>query len=426
LLVNPALDCHTAAMKPTPVGLGLVGLTLCSLIAASAQEWTRFRGPNGTGLSRAKHLPVKWSDGEYLWRAALPGTGHSSPVLWGERVFVTSADPAAGHFTVSCWNATDGSALWQKQFPLPSYHLHANNNYAAASPAADARRVYVARVEGGDLLLTALTHEGAVAWEYKAGPFKTEHGLGHSPVVFGNRILLVDDQDLAGRVLALDADTGHPLWESPRRPGRADYSTPCLFPSETDPAWVIVESHEDGISGLNINNGTVAWTDENVLDKRSVSSPIVAAGLIIGTCGSGGGGNYVAALRPPDQRSKAPVLAYQIRRAAPYVPTPIAVGDLLFLWSDSGIVTCAQADKGTTYWQERVGGNFFSSPICVDGKLYGTSTAGEVVVLEASRQFKELGRSSLGEPSHATPAVANGRIYFRTLGHLLAIGPKAP
>jgi outer membrane protein assembly factor BamB len=121
----------------------------------------------------------------------------------------------------------------------------------------------------------------------------------------------------------------------------------------------------------------------------------------------------------------APTLAYQIRRSAPYVPTPLAVGELLFLWSDGGIVTCVEAATGTNVWQERVGGNYLGSPICVDGKLYGTSTTGEVVVLELGRQFKLLGRSALGEVSHATPAVANGRIYFRSLSHVLALGPQA-
>jgi outer membrane protein assembly factor BamB len=411
-------------MKVFSVGLGLCALSVGCLITASAQEWTRFRGPNGTGLGQGKNLPARWTDHDYLWRAALPGAGHSSPVLWGEKLFVTSADAASGHFIVSCWNATDGSRFWQKEFALPSYHLHANNSFAAASPAADERRVYVARVEGGELVLSALTHDGALAWEFKAGPFKTEHGLGHSPIVSGDRVILVDDQDLAGRVLALNAQTGNVLWEVPRMPGRADYSTPCLAGTGGDSAWVIVESHEDGLGALNLRDGTVAWNEPGALDKRTVSSPVVAGDLVIGTCGSGGGGNYVVALRPPQRPETAPTPVYQIRRAAPYVPTPIAVGELLFLWSDGGIVSCVQAATGRVHWQERVGGNYFSSPVCVDGKLYGTSTTGEVVVLAASREFKELGRNSLGETTHATPAVANGRIYFRTLTHLSAVGPK--
>ena len=391
---------------------------------ASAQEWTRFRGPNGGGLGQGKNLPAKGAEGDSLWRAKLPGSGHSSPVLWGEKLFVTSADAAAGKFTVSCLNGADGTTAWQKDFPIPHYTLHANNSYATASPATDTRHVFVPRIEGGELVLTALTHQGDVAWEFKAGPFKTEHGLGHSPIVYENRVLLVDDQDLAGRVIALDAETGRVLWEAPRSPGRADYSTPCILRADAHPAWLIVNSHEDGICALDTRDGALVWKDQSVLDKRSVSSPVIAAGLVIGSCGSGGGGNYVAALRPPARAGETPTLAYQIRRSAPYVPTPIVVGELLFLWSDGGIVTCVEGVTGTIQWQQRVGGNYFSSPVCADGKLYGTSTAGEVVVLEATAQFKELGRSSLGEPTHATPAVANGRIYFRTLSHLAAVGPR--
>src|SRR5262249_46658379 len=160
------------------------------------------------------------------------------------------------------------------------------------------------------------------------------------------------------------------------------------------------------------------WKDPNALDKRSVSSPLVAAGLVFGSCGSGAGGNYLVALKPSDSPDQAPSPVYQIRKSAPYVPSPLVVDDLLFLWSDGGIVTCAQAATGQIHWQERVGRNFFSSPVCVDQKIYGTSTEGEVVVLKPSKNFKELGRNALGEASHATPAIANNRLYFRTLSHL--------
>jgi outer membrane protein assembly factor BamB len=321
-------------------------------------------------------------------------------------------------------SAADGSALWQRSYPAPYYRLHANNNLASATPATDARHVYVLRVHEGELHLTALTHNGEPAWEFKTGSFRTQHGLGHSPIVHDDRVIFADDQDLAGRVVALDASTGRMVWETPRSRGQADYSTPCLYPAEEGARSIILNSHEDGISALDLQTGKPVWKPTTALDKRSVSSPVLAAGLVIASCGSGGGGNYVVALRPPDKPGAEPKAVYEVRRSAPYVPTPVALDELLFLWSDGGIVTCVEATTAKTIWQQRVGGNYFSSPICVDGKLYGTSTAGEVVVLAATREFKQLGRSSLGETTHATPAVANGRLFFRTLSQIFALGPR--
>jgi outer membrane protein assembly factor BamB len=191
---------------------------------------------------------------------------------------------------------------------------------------------------------------------------------------------------------------------------------------EGRPPLMVFNSQEDGVAALDPQDGHRAWQLDRVLDKRSVSSPVIAGGIVTASCGSGAGGNYVVALRPPQSPGAAPTVAYEIRRSAPYVPTPLALGDLLFLWSDGGIVTCVDAATGREHWQQRVRGNYFSSPVCADGKLYGVSTTGEVVVLAASKEFKELGRSALGETSHATPAIAGGRIYFRSLSQLLVVG----
>ena len=405
----------------------LVWLVLgATLVAgpAQSQEWTRFRGPNGTGLGNATNLPARWTAADYQWKLRLPGSGHSSPVLWGERLFVTCADAAAGRWRLVCVNAAHGSVAWQKDFPLPSHALHRNNTYATATAAVDDQRVYVPRLDGKELHLLALTHTGTPAWEFNAGPFQTEHGLAHSPIRQGNLLIVADDHDLAGRILALDAASGRLVWEVPRSAGRADYSTPCLYQPEGAAPVLIFNTGEDGVSAVDPKNGELVWSAARPLSLRSISSPVIAGGLLFSSCGSGGGGNYVVALRPPAQPGGKAEVAYELRKSAPYVPTPLALGPLLFLWSDGGIVTCAESATGKTLWQERVGGDYLSSPVCADGKLYGVSVTGEVVVLAADRQFQELGRSSLGAPAEATPAVANGHLYFRSLNELLSLGPK--
>lgn len=408
----------TTMLRWLAVGMaGTMGMLL-------AQEWPRFRGPNGSGLGQAAALPAEWAPTNCAWKARLPGSGHSSPILWGERLVVTAADPATGQFSVLGFHADNGALLWRRDYPVPHHALHRNNTFASASAAADSQRVYVPRVQDDRLWLTALTLDGAPVWEVDLGRFNTEHGLGHSPMVQDGRVVLAQDHDDVGRIVALEAATGRLVWEVPRSAGYADYSVPCVFaPAEASPVLVF-NSQEDGINGVDLRTGTVVWRSERVLRMRSVSSPIAAGGLVFGTCGSGGGGHYLVALRPPNPDQPRPAVAYEIRKAAPYVPTPLALGDHLFLWSDGGIVTCARLATGTLLWQERVGGNFFSSPVAADGKLINVSTTGEVVVVAAAESFVLLGRTPLGEASHATPAIARGRLYVRTLSQLVCLGPE--
>lgn len=400
------------------VWLAIARLALFGGVAALAGDWPRFRGPNGTGLGVATNLPAVWQPEDYAFRIRLPGTGHSSPIIFGDRLFVTTA---AREHLVICLNAATGKSLWERAFPLPQYPTHRNNSLATASPAADSARVFVPRIHDSELVLTALTHYGEPAWEFNLGPFETQHGLGHSPIVANDLVIFADDHDLAGRVLALEAATGKLKWETPRRSGRADYSTPCVMPAPNGGFWLLLNANEDGMGAVSLADGRPQWTAPGVLKMRSVSSPVVASGLVLGTCGSGGGGNYLVAIHPPLRESDAPRVAYEIRRSAPYVPTPVAVGDLVFLWSDAGIVSCVESASGKVIWQERVGGDYFASPAVTDGKLINVSTRGEAVLLAARREFQLLGRNSLGEPGNASPAVANGCLYLRTVSQVVAI-----
>jgi len=164
-----------------------------------------------------------------------------------------------------------------------------------------------------------------------------------------------------------------------------------------------------------------------VFDKRTVSSPVLAGGLIMGTCGSGAGGNYVAAVRPPDGGDSAtPELVYKIDKSAPYVPTPVAKGDLVFLWSDQGVATCIRAASGEVVWRERVGGNFSGSPVIVSDHIYCISDDGEVVVLAAAPEYSLVSRQPLGEECRSVPAVAAGVMYLRTCSHLFSLGGERP
>ncbi len=169
----------------------LVGIYLSlGLPTVSAEHWTRFRGPNGTGVSDAKTIPVVWTESDYNWRAQLPGVGHSSPVIWKERLFVLSADPDNATRYVLCLGTEDGAPVWQRDFPSESHHIHDRNSFASPSPAVDADHVYVAWSTPATTTFMALDHDGNTVWDLDLGRFDSRHGFGTSPILLNDLVIL--------------------------------------------------------------------------------------------------------------------------------------------------------------------------------------------------------------------------------------------
>jgi outer membrane protein assembly factor BamB len=317
---------------------------------------------------------------------------------------------------------------------LSPFPRHKFNSYASSTPAVDGERVYVVWNEPDHFMLAALDHNGKELWKRDFGAFVSQHGCGISPIIYKDKVILGNEQDDAKEVprgtrtgdsfvVAVDVKTGKTVWQTPRRSAVVAYSTPCVYePKDGKPA-IIFNSQGHGIYGVDPDTGKVLWEYEKAFTMRSVSSPVVAGDIILGSCGSGGGGNFVTAVKAGGKSTDAkPELAYQLKKSAPYVPTGVTVGNLIWLWSDGGILTCVDAPSGEIRYQERVGGNFFGSPVWIDGRLYCVSTAGELVVAEASDKFNVLHRFLLNDTCHTTPAVALGRMFIRTEKHLLSIG----
>jgi len=422
--------------KIPPVTL-VAGSLIAFTLITPAQEWPRFHGPNGTGISHAKTIPTKISESDLNWKLDLPGSGNSSPVLWGERIFVTCTGDKAGGIAVLCANASDGKVLWKRDFPLSPFPRHQFNSFAAATPTADAERVYVVWNEPDHYWLTALDHQGKTLWQRDFGPFVSQHACGASPMLCDGKVILPNFQDdpefvegpmpdkRTGKssIIAVSARTGETLWQTPRRSTVVAYSTPCLFEPKGGQRALIFNSQSHGISALDPDSGKVLWEYEQAFDKRSISSPLIAGDIVFGSCGSGAGGNLVTAIRAGDAaKGRKPKLAYQLKKSAPYVTTGVVVGDRAWFWSDSGIVTCLSAPTGDVLFQERVGGNYFGSPVWVDGRLFCVSTSGEVAVVEASDKFSVLHRYALHERCHSTPAVAARRLFIHTDKTLWSFG----
>jgi outer membrane protein assembly factor BamB len=411
--------------------LATITLLLAVGFPARAQEWSRFRGENGAGISRTKSIPSRIKDSDIHWKRELPGSGHSSPVLWGNRIFVTSTGDKSGGLSVLCMDAADGRLLWQHDFALTPFSRHAFNSYASSTPCVDAERVYVLWNEPEHYRLAALDHQGKAEWELDFGPFVSQHGCGISPILYDGKVIVGNEQDDAkfvkenprsGKsfVLAVNARTGKTEWQIPRNSAVVSYATPSVYEGRGGKPSIIFASQGHGIYAVDPSAGKVLWEYTSAFDKRTVSSPILAGELILGSCGSGGGGNFVSAIRPP-KTGKAE-LAYQLKQSMPYVPTGVVVGERAWLWSDSGIITCLQPSTGRIYYRERVGGDYFGSPVWVDGRLFCVSTAGEVVTVEAGDSFKLLGKYGLRETCHSTPAVALNHLFVRTEKHLFSIG----
>lgn len=410
-------------------GLLIVGYLFVALSSmAHGQEWTRFRGPNGTGVAAASanRIPVQWGEDDAAWKTRLPGHGHSSPVVWGDRVFLLSAAPSDATQHVLCLNTGTGQTMWQRTYESQSHHLHARNTFASSTPAVDRDRLYVVWSTPEQLTLKALDHEGSQVWTKDLGSWTSQHGFGTSPMLYGDLVILFNSQQAEqldpgqergqSFMMAFERQTGRLRWKQPLNTTRVCYGTPCIYRPEGGEPQLICHNTGDGIFSLDPNTGRRNWSVD-VFEKRTVSSPIVVGDLMFGTNGSGGGGNYLVAVRA----GHSPKEVYRIRRQAPYVSTPVAHRDLVFLFHDRGIASCVRASDGERLWQERLSRSFSGSPVRVEDRLYCIDDDGVVIVLAAKDEFEELARNPLGEPSRSTPAIAGGRMFLRTVSHLTCI-----
>jgi outer membrane protein assembly factor BamB len=400
------------------VSLGVLWLSFLATNAA-AQEWPRFRGPNGSGVSDA-NLPTHWTDKDYRWTAKLPGPGHSSPVLWGERLFVTAAD-AAGKLHLVCLDAAAGSIQWSRAFAAGPPGGHKDNNLASATPAVDGQRVYLAWGTPKEVVLVALTHDGEEVWRRDFGPYRAGHGFGASPIVHDGLVILQCEKDGNDSIAAVDTATGQERWRVARK-SRNTYATPCIFQPSGRPAELIAVSYEDGVTSLDPATGRRNWAVD-AFDKRhvegAIASPIVHGDLVLASAGWLSVRYETIALRPGVTGKVDTV--YKVDREPPLVPTPAAKDDLLFLWNDRGIVTCVNAQTGARHWSERVDGGFYASPVIAGRYIYCPSREGDMFVLAASKRFEQVARIALGEGTHSTPAIAGHRIFVRTLTRVMCL-----
>lgn len=412
--------------------------------AAVADNWDRFRGPNGTGTANDKDIPVTFGAKEnVLWKIAVPGLGNSSPVIWGKHLFLQSASKDGKERMLICLDTTDGKTLWQKTIPGTTAKVHGINSLATSTPTTDGEAVYVMFWDGKDIIATAYDFQGGKLWSKNLGWFSSQHGAGGSPILYKDKLIFADDMDKEDYytktpvtrpsvLFALNKKTGQIVWETPREAVRACYSAPFLLhkAGQAEPDLVIVST--TAITGYNLETGARSWESKDWQGKkakmplRTVASSALAGDVLIACSGDGRGDRLTVALELPGAgKTGAPQRLWDNDKDFPYTPSPLIRGENVYFVSDAGYAGCYDARTGKRRWYERLtdSSNYFTaSPLLIDGKVYAAHENGEVFVFAAEPTYQLLAQNTLGERIRATPAVADGRLYVRGERHLFCIG----
>jgi outer membrane protein assembly factor BamB len=407
----------------------------------AGEHWERFRGPNGSGVADDKDVPVRFSDKEnMLWKTAIPGTGNGSPIVWGDRIFVHSASDDGSQRMLLCLNTRDGKIAWTRSIPGFKVKIRYDSSLASSTPTTDGSAVYVSYWDGKDIIIAAFDFAGTSLWERNLGPFISQHGAGASPIVYKDKILLVNDMDKDDPVtktpvsrpsflVALNKKTGELAWEVPREAVRACYSAP-FFHSLKGGALELIVVSTTAITGYNPDDGTKNWELPQWQAKtvrmplRTVAAATLIGDVLVATSGDGGGDRYAAGVAIGGAGKTAQRL-WDNSKDFPYVPCPVSRGEHIYFVNDAGYAGCYDAKSGKRVWQERQSeAKFTASPLLIDGNVFACSDTGDVLVFAAEPTFKLVSRNPLGERIRATPAVADNRLYVRGQGHLFCIGKK--
>lgn len=394
---------------------------------STAQEWPRFRGPNGSGSNpQATQIPSSFTDKDYRWTAALPGPGTSSPVLWGTKLFLTAQSEAEEARSVLCYDSTTGKLLWSHADAFRPHSSHRFNNFASSTPAVDARHLYVAWTSGEEMHALALTHDGKKVWERNLGYYSEKHGSGASPVVVGGVLVVPKDHgSREGSIFGLKTADGSIAWKLPRKSARGSFSTPLVSEHTPGHPVLVISGSPCALAGIDPANGKLLWQQDfdQPSEFRAVGSPAQADGVFLATVGMGMGGREGVAVRV---KAGKPEISWELPKALSYVPTPLGMGRHFYMLNDGGILSCLKAATGELVYSERLTEDVYSSPVSAGDRIYCISRKGTVTVVKAGPQFKILGKSTLGEPCDSTPAIANGMMFFRTSKRLIALGSAKP
>jgi len=397
-----------------------VGVQMVRPDGESERYWPRWRGPSGQGIVTDTGYPDTWSaTTNILWKTAVPGRGHSSPIIWGNKIFLTTSRNRGRQVSVLSFNRSDGQLLWEVEVPAgEAEYVHSKNSPASATVATDGTRVYASFGSRG---MIAVDFNGNLLWHRGLGRIDNYHGPAGSPLLYRDSIIIYQDQNDGAFVTALDTKTGQTRWRTERR-ASVGWGTPIAI-TVGDHDELIVSSQRL-VQSYDPATGNELWRCDGML-REVIPTPVVGHGLVF--CASGRAGPTLA-IRPGGRGDVTDThLEWKTTRGSPFVPSPIIYGDYLYQVNDmSSIITCLNARTGETVWQERLGRprreGISASPIIVDSKLFVTNDEGQTFVLRTGPTFELLHTNDIGARTLASPALVDGVWYIRTARELIAIG----
>lgn len=421
--------------------IALLALTVSVLPAiVRAENWPCWRGPRGDGTSGEKNVPVHWNGetGENIvWRTAIPGEGHASPIVWEDTIFVVSCLLETQERVLIAVDRRDGSIRWQRTvLRAPLETKHALNSYASSTPATDGRRVYVTflEVDGstiaapnvsrprpvtpGRMVVAAYDFEGRRLWLVRPGPFVSAHGFCSSPVLYKDLVIVNGDHDGDGFLVALDKRTGQIVWKTPRENNTRSYVTPIIRTIDGRPQLVL--SGSKMVAAYDPDSGKPLWKVDGPTEQFVAS--LVFDGQRFYVAG-GFPTHHVLAIRPTGRGDVTEThVVWHQTNAKCYVPSPILVGRYLLVPEDRGTANCYDAPSGELLWKARMGNHFSTSLVAANGLVYFVADNGVTKVVRPGPQLQIVAENPLGQYCYASPAISNGQIFIRGEDELFCIG----
>ena len=393
---------------------------------AAQENWPRFLGPGGSNTGPAEAPLASLELKEASWQKELPGTGVSSPVVWGRKLFLTTELAGEeGRRAVICFDTETGAELWRLTDSFAVHGKHNFNSFASSTPALDAERLYISWTSGGEMHALAITHDGKKLWQQNLGPYSEDHGSGASPVLSGGSLIVVKDSTGVAAadsfITGLDPATGETRWKLARQSHRTPFATPLTIDHDGQPC-VVLSSNPAALTCLRSKDGKVLWQVDNMVPQlRPVGSPGLADGVFFGAIGQGGTAKASIAVKLKEGKAER---IWEGKKGVPYVPSIVSMGKNFLFLSDGGILTCVKAGDGETRWSERLfQDQAYSSPIVAGNHIYCIGRGGHITAAEATEAgCKIIATANLGDACDATPAFAGGRLFVRTRSHLMCLG----
>lgn len=412
----------------------VIALTTCVLCVlttcqfACAENWVRFRGPNGQGVSSEKNLPVSWSSEEnVVWKTEIPGNGWSSPIVFDKWVFLTTSTEEGTSCRMICINRQDGSIAWNKEVhQQKTGPMRKQNSYATPTPVTDGKNVYAVFYDG---TVVAVDFSGSVVWKNDEVDFFSLHGLGASPILADGQLIMPFDGSSREEskvgwkepwenavILALDTKDGSVRWKGRRGESRVGHVTPILV---NDGAQ-LVSAGGDRVQGFDPKSGERIWSIYSQ-GEGVTPSPVVGDGLLYTS--SGFEAPTLRAIRLGGVGDVTDThIAWEQKRGVAALPSLLYVEPHLYSITRDNILHCLDGSTGDIVWRERLEGKYSASPVYADGRIYILSEEGVTIILKPGSEYSEIGRNDIGETCFASMAVSDGHFYIRSDQHMFCIG----